>query len=115
MTFREKVLMYIAEVPYGKVCTYSQLASLAGNPQAARRVGSIAHYGPQELPWHRLVMKSGSMATGYPGGIVEQAKALKSEAVVVDTNLAIDLKKYIYNFERKLKSNNNNKRVHGVK
>lgn len=79
--FREKVYAYMAEVPYGRVITYGDLAGLAGQANAARIVGGIAHYGPSELPWHRLVNRFGGLASGFHGGREVQQQLLEAEGI----------------------------------
>jgi methylated-DNA-protein-cysteine methyltransferase-like protein len=78
-SFRETVEHLIAQVPAGKVTTYGDIAALAGHPLAARIVGGMAHYGNQELPWHRLVNRFGGLAAGYPGGRELQQIHLEAE------------------------------------
>ncbi len=82
-SFSQLVNEYVAQIPYGRLMTYGQLAALAGNPRAARIVGGIAHYGNPDLPWHRVVNRSGGLASGYPGGRDAHAKMLESEGCVV--------------------------------
>lgn len=80
--FKQKVEELIAQVPVGKVTTYGDLAAMAGHPYAARIVGGIAHYGNQELPWHRLVNRFGGLASGYHGGREAQQVQLEAEGHV---------------------------------
>ena len=77
--FKRKIEELIAEVPAGKVTTYGDLAAMAGHPYAARIVGGMAHYGNQELPWHRLVNRFGGLASGYHGGREAQQVHLEAE------------------------------------
>jgi methylated-DNA-protein-cysteine methyltransferase-like protein len=79
--FRQKVESIMAQVPVGTVTTYGDIAALAGSPLAAQIVGSIAHYGDIELPWHRLVNKNGGLAAGYHGGREAQQEHLATEGV----------------------------------
>lgn len=79
--FRDTIYWLVWNVPEGKVVTYGQLAAVAGSPRAARIVGSIAHYGPSELPWHRVVKKNGELAEGYPEGAELQKHLLEQEGV----------------------------------
>lgn len=65
----------------GRVTTYGDLAALAGNPQASRIVGGIAHYGDARLPWHRLVNRFGGLASGFHGGRDTQEQLLAAEGV----------------------------------
>jgi len=89
--FADMVYEYVAQIPPGRVMTYGQLAALCGQPRAARIVGGIAHWGPEELPWHRVVNKQGGLAGAFPGGRVEQARRLEAEGVPVDENYSIDI------------------------
>lgn len=64
--------------------TYGDIAALAGRPYAARQVGGLAHFGPLELPWHRVVNRFGDCASGYYGGKDGHRQALEAEGVEVD-------------------------------
>ena len=81
--FRQEIERLIKTVPTGKVTTYGDLASMAGYPGAARLVGGVAHYGDSKLPWHRIVNRSGGLASGYPGGREAQADLLDQEGVEI--------------------------------
>ena len=86
----------IANVPEGKVVTYSHVAALCGHPGAARVVGQIAHFGPPDLPWHRLVHADGKLANGYvPGGPAQQMKRL-TEEMVAFTNQKVNMKEALW-------------------
>ncbi len=69
--------------------SYGQIAVLCGNPQAARIVGGVAHFGDPDLPWQRVVMKDGGLATGYPGGTAGHAEALRAEGVEVGEDFKV--------------------------
>jgi methylated-DNA-protein-cysteine methyltransferase-like protein len=90
---QEKVYELMAQVPAGTVTTYGDIAGLAGHANAARIVGGVAHYGPSELPWHRLVNRFGGLAAGFHGGREVQAQLLEQEGVTC-TNHIVD------NFEK---------------
>jgi methylated-DNA-protein-cysteine methyltransferase-like protein len=94
--FAEAIYGYVAQIPVGRVMTYGQLAALAGSPRAARQVGGVAHFGPENLPWHRVVNKRGGMALGYYGGREGQAKALEAEGVAIDDNFECDIDALIW-------------------
>jgi methylated-DNA-protein-cysteine methyltransferase-like protein len=79
--FKIKVYELIAQVPYGYLTTYGDLAGLAGHAGASRIVGGMAHYGPTELPWHRLVNRFGGLASGFPGGREVQRQLLAAEGI----------------------------------
>lgn len=88
-SFREAVCDWIAQVPAGGVTTYGDLAGLAGQAHAARIVGGIAHFGPSELPWHRLVNRFGGLASAFPGGREVQRQLLENEGVTC-TDFVVD-------------------------
>lgn len=71
--------------------TYGQLAALAGAAWAAWEVGQIAHSGPADLPWQRVVNKQGGLARGYPGGFEGHKKALLAENVSVSDDYRVNI------------------------
>ena len=81
--FKNKVYALVKSIPEGKVTTYGDVASSCGHPYAARIIGGLAHYGPEELPWHRVVNRFGGLAAGYPGGRDTQQAHLDAEGIVV--------------------------------
>jgi methylated-DNA-[protein]-cysteine S-methyltransferase len=60
--FSRRVLQTLAEVPYGTVLSYGELAAKAGSPKAARAVGRVmaANPFPLVVPCHRVVNADGS-------------------------------------------------------
>lgn len=82
-TFREVVYAIVASIPKGRLMTYGDIAGLAGHPYAARQVGGIAHFGPRELPWHRVVNRLGDCASGYEGGKEGHKQVLEAEGFTV--------------------------------
>lgn len=90
--FKERVYVLVAQIPKGKLMTYGQLAALAGAAWAAWEVGQIAHTGPEDLPWQRVVNKKGGLASGYPGGGRERHKAiLESEDYQVSDEFTVNI------------------------
>jgi methylated-DNA-protein-cysteine methyltransferase-like protein len=88
-SFREKIYEIMARVPQGRVTTYGDVAGLAGHANASRIVGGVAHYGPSELPWHRLVNRFGGLAAGFHGGREVQQQLLEAEGITC-TNFIVD-------------------------
>lgn len=78
---RQAVYELMANLPADKVTTYGDMASFTGHPGAARTVGGIAHSGPEELPWHRLVNSRGGLAIGFPGGQGAQQQLLELDGI----------------------------------
>lgn len=90
--FKERVYALVAQIPRGRVMTYGQIAALCGAAWAAWEVGQIAHAGPSDLPWQRVVNKSGGLASGWPGGgKAAHAAALRAEGVDVSDDYKIDV------------------------
>ena len=93
-----RIYRAVKSVPAGKVATYGQIASMAGNGNAARVVGNALHVNPAPgvIPCHRIVNAKGRLAPGFAfGGADEQARLLRDEGVEV-TDGHVDLKKYQY-------------------
>lgn len=76
-----RVYELMAKLPDANVTTYGDLAAMAGSPRAARVVGGIAHNGPSDLPWHRLVNAHGGLARGFPGGRDVQRQLLAQDGI----------------------------------
>lgn len=94
--FRDRVYATVASIPRGKVMSYGQVAALAGAAWAAWEVGQIAHTGPSDLPWQRVVNKNGGLARGYPGGFEGHKKDLEAEGVEVDEDYRVDIQKLLW-------------------
>lgn len=84
LSLRDRVYTLMAQLPSDKVTTYGDLAAMAGYPYAARIVGGIAHGGPNNLPWHRLVNSRGGLAVGFPGGQDVQKQLLEQDCIFCD-------------------------------
>lgn len=95
-TFAARVCALVSEIPVGRVMTYGQIAALCGSPRAARVVGGVAHYGPAELPWHRVINKSGGLARGFPGGRANQAGQLAEEGVDILPFYQVDVSNLLW-------------------
>ena len=93
---RDRVYHLVAQIPRGRFMTYGQLAALCGNARAARIVGGLAHFGPEDLPWQRVVNKQGGLASGYPGGKAGHKQVLEAEGVEVTDDFVVNLKDLIW-------------------
>lgn len=85
----------IAGVPYGKVATYGQIATLAGYPGRARQVGFALAGMPEEwdLPWHRIINAQGKVSPRSGHNHLLQYALLANEGVVF-TAQRIDLNQF---------------------
>jgi methylated-DNA-protein-cysteine methyltransferase-like protein len=89
--FKDRVYNIVAQIPEGRVATYGQVAAMAGAAWAAWEVGQIAHTGPTDLPWQRVVNKSGGLAKGYPGGMEGHKKVLEAEGIEVNEEYKVNI------------------------
>ena len=89
----------VKKIPAGKVATYGQVASLAGNKRWARVVGYALHANPDpvHIPCHTVVNREGVVSEAFAfGGGNRQVKLLQAEGVeVIDKK--VDLEKYRWN------------------
>jgi methylated-DNA-[protein]-cysteine S-methyltransferase len=71
MSFREKVLQAVADIPKGSVRTYKEIAIAVGSPRAYRAVGSVlkGNYNPA-IPCHRVVRSDGTTGEYNRGAIL---------------------------------------------
>ncbi len=90
-TFAERVEAIVRQIPPGRVMTYGQIAALCGNARAARIVGGVAHFGDPDLPWQRVVNKSGGLAAGYPGGWTGHREHLEHEGIAVSDDYRVNV------------------------
>lgn len=75
----ELIYDVVKQIPEGKVATYGQVASLAGNKRWSRVVGYALNACPdsKEIPCHRVVNRNGETAKAFP----EQRELLEKESV----------------------------------
>jgi len=97
--FSKEVIAVIKRIPKGKVMTYGQIATWAGNPWGARQVVRILNSMSQtyQLPWHRVVNARGEIGLKDQGGSIQKERLL-AEGVVFDGE-KIDLLVYRYEAE----------------
>jgi O-6-methylguanine DNA methyltransferase len=87
------VLAVVRRIPYGRVATYGEVASLAGRPGAARAVGNIMRTcGRPDVPCHRVIAAGGRLG-GYGGSEVLKRQLLMSEGLIFHGNRVKTAKK----------------------
>lgn len=95
MSFKDSVILVVKKIPHGKVTTYGTIATIAGNPRAARMVAGILHLEEESLPWQRIVNRNGFISIrGCKYDKNFQKKLLEAEGVDVSKDFVIDLEKY---------------------
>ena len=82
--FQQRVWKLLADIPYGELRTYAELAAQiacdCGGKASARAVGTANGRNPISiiLPCHRVIGSDGSL-TGYAGGIARKVWLLEHE------------------------------------
>jgi methylated-DNA-protein-cysteine methyltransferase related protein len=95
--FKQRVYAIVAQIPKGKVMTYGQIAALCGAAWAAWEVGQLAHFGPTDLPWQRVINKQGGLARGFGwGGITAHKRLLEEDGVKVSEDYKVDIGKLLW-------------------
>jgi methylated-DNA-[protein]-cysteine S-methyltransferase len=81
--FGRRVLGVTAEIPYGGVLSYAEVAAEAGSPRGSRAAGNALGSNPIPIvvPCHR-VLRSGGALGGYGGGVDRKRYLLKLEGAL---------------------------------
>jgi methylated-DNA-protein-cysteine methyltransferase related protein len=90
----QAIFAAVRQVPRGRVCTYGEIARMAG-ASGARQVGYALHSlgGASAVPWHRVVNARGAISLA--GAAAERQRAqLLLEGVQFSARGLIDLKKH---------------------
>lgn len=108
--FFAKVYKIVAQIPYGKVTTYGDIAEACGIRSSARTVGWALNGAKESgLPCHRVVNRFGALTGKLHFGdpdIMEDL--LRSEGVEFDDDGFVILKKFLWKPEMKKKSKKSN-------
>ncbi len=78
--FQRKVWEILQTIPYGETRTYSELAVMAGKPEAVRAAASACASNPVAVvvPCHRILRTDGSLG-GYRWGLSRKVQLLEME------------------------------------
>ncbi|WP_432695853.1 methylated-DNA--[protein]-cysteine S-methyltransferase [Marinobacterium sp. YM272] len=81
--FQQRVWQALQQIPYGETRSYGDLASIIGQPGAARAVGMANNRNPLSIliPCHRVIGANGALV-GYGGGLTIKRKLLELEGVL---------------------------------
>ena len=68
--FQRNVWQALQNIPFGRTASYSDIATIVGNPKGCRAVGMANAKNPIPIiiPCHRVIGKNGTL-TGFGGGI----------------------------------------------
>lgn len=93
---RARILAAIERIPRGRVCTYGDVADVAGLPRRARLVGTVLRQTPasRAVRWYRVINAGGRIS--FPVGseaYARQRQKLEAEGVVF-VGGRVDLRRY---------------------
>ena len=82
-TFQQSVWSALADIPYGEVRSYKDIAEAIGKPKAVRAVGAANGRNPLPIvvPCHRVIGSDGSL-TGFAGGLPTKTRLLTLEGAL---------------------------------
>lgn len=83
--FQKRILVATATIPKGETRTYKQVAAMAGNPKAARAVGTAMKKNPLApmVPCHRVIRSDGKIGNySGKGGREGKIRMLKAEGAL---------------------------------
>lgn len=97
-----RILEVVRRIPKGRVCTYGEVARLAGLPRRARLVGTVLKTTSARVPWQRVVNAQGRIA--FPAGSDAQRRqrALLEREGVQFSGERLDLNRYGWASDRSL-------------
>lgn len=74
-TFQIAILQTLQQVPFGKTCSYQELAEKANYPKACRAVGNALNKNPFTLfiPCHRVIKSDQTLGGFYFGSDIKKA------------------------------------------
>lgn len=83
--FHQMIWQLVYNIPFGRVATYGQIATLCGQPNQARAVGRALSCLPEDtrIPWFRVINAQGRIS--FPDGSEryrKQQKLLESEGIL---------------------------------
>ena len=99
MNLDKLVYKKLAEVPKGKVTTYSELANAVGLKNGQRAIGQIMKKNPFPviIPCHRVVKSDGNVG-GYAYGGEVKTNMLEKEGIKIKDGKILDWEKKFYKF-----------------
>lgn len=83
--FQQSVWQALQSIPYGRTCSYAELAQMIRKPSACRAVGSANGCNPIAIivPCHRVIAADQTLG-GYGGGLEVKQRLLELEGCAID-------------------------------
>ncbi len=95
MNTYDRIYETVKRIPYGKIATYGQIATLAGLPRRARLVGyALFRVSPDsDVPWHRVINAKGEISESpfRDGNDYLQRALLEAEGIAFNPTGKINL------------------------
>jgi methylated-DNA-[protein]-cysteine S-methyltransferase len=80
--FSDTVRKIVQGIPRGRTLSYKEVATLAGNTQAARAVAMVmARNFDPAIPCHRVIRSDGKLGGYNRGGVAMKRQLLQGEGV----------------------------------
>ena len=94
----ERIYEVVKRIPCGKVATYGQVATLAGNPHWSQVVGYALHSNPdpEGIPCYRVVNRFGELTKAFAFGGIDCQQALLSREGIEVADGKVDLDVYLW-------------------
>jgi methylated-DNA-[protein]-cysteine S-methyltransferase len=86
--FQQKVWQELLNIPFGKTCSYMDIAKKLGDPKSIRAAATANGKNPLWIiiPCHRVIGSEGSL-TGYAGGLWRKKWLLDHENPIIQGEL----------------------------
>jgi methylated-DNA-[protein]-cysteine S-methyltransferase len=80
--FQKRVWLQLQKIPYGRTCSYGEIARKLKKPRAVRAVGTANARNPLciVIPCHRVIASNGTLG-GYSGGLKKKQRLLSLESM----------------------------------
>ena len=92
-----RIYAVVRQIPQGRVATYGQIAQAVGGcgaRQVGYAMGALRSGDHPDVPWQRVINRSGKISILDPFGKYVQRQKLEEEGVLFDQKDQIDFKEY---------------------
>lgn len=88
------ILAVVAQIPYGCVASYAQVARLSGFPKHARLVGKVLQQldSESDVPWHRVINAQGKISLkkmNEQGENIQRNKLINEGVLVIQDKISL--------------------------
>ncbi len=94
MDFNDKIYAVVRRIPFGKVCTYGDIAKFIGSGKSSRMVGyamNYSHHLSESIPAHRVVNRNGMLTGKHHFGSPDMMQQLlENEGITIENDIIVD-------------------------